>query len=79
MRKYIDPENLPTEYGGSLKWAWQDLPNLDAHSRRLVDNLYEKTDQGELFAKGPVIYENGCIKLLGTVNGKRRRNDYCPR
>ncbi|GIC88075.1 SEC14 family lipid-binding protein [Aspergillus udagawae] len=79
LQKYIDPANLPAEYGGVLKWEWQDLPNLDADARRLVDNLYEKTDQGELFAKGPVIFEDDCIKLLGTINGKPRRNDFCPR
>lgn len=79
MRTYIDRANLPVEYGGDLDWTWQDLPNLDSHARRLVDNLYEKTDQGEIFAKGPVTFENGCIKLLGTVNGHPRRNDYCPR
>ncbi|KAE8141841.1 CRAL-TRIO domain-containing protein [Aspergillus pseudotamarii] len=79
LRQYIDPANLPVKYGGILKWEWQDLPNLDVHARRLVDNLYEKTDQGEIFAKGPVIFENGCIKLLGTINGKPRRNNYCPR
>lgn len=79
LRRYIDPANLPIEYGGDLEWAWQDLPNLDCHARRLVDNLYEKTDQGEIFAQGPVVFKDGCIKLLGTVNGNPRRNDYCPR
>ncbi|BCS30004.1 SEC14 family lipid-binding protein [Aspergillus puulaauensis] len=79
LRRHIDPASLPIEYGGDLEWAWQDLPNLDCHARRLVDNLYEKTDQGEIFAQGPVVFKDGCIKLLGTVNGKPRRNDYCPR
>ncbi|KAL5362443.1 CRAL-TRIO domain-containing protein [Aspergillus floccosus] len=79
MLKYIGPANLPVKYGGCLEWEWQDLPNLDAHAKRLVDNLYEETDQGKIFAKGPVKFENGCIKLLGTINGKPRRSDYCPR
>lgn len=77
MRKYIDPADLPVKYGGLLEWEWQDLPNLDGPARKLVDNLYTKTDQGELFAKGPVVFENNCIRLFGTINGEPRRNDYC--
>ncbi|OJJ36081.1 hypothetical protein ASPWEDRAFT_41318 [Aspergillus wentii DTO 134E9] len=78
LRSYIDPSNLPKEYGGELHWHWQDLPNLDAPARELVDGLYHKTYRGDIFAKGPVVFQDGCIKLLGNVDGKPRRNDFCP-
>ncbi|RHZ43423.1 SEC14 family lipid-binding protein [Aspergillus thermomutatus] len=74
---HIDASDLPREYGGNLDWKWQDQPNLDPAARALVDELYHKTDRGEVFHKGPVIFQGGCIRLLGSVSGESRRNAFC--
>ncbi|GIJ88143.1 hypothetical protein Asppvi_007060 [Aspergillus pseudoviridinutans] len=77
LLRYIDASDLPQEYGGSLEWKWKDQPSLDPAARVLVDELYHKTDRGEVFHKGPVIFQDGCIRLLGSVKGKPRRNAFC--
>jgi hypothetical protein len=77
LLSYINASDLPKEYGGELDWQWQDQPNLDSSTKNLVDDLYHKTDWGEVFSKGPIIYEDGCIRLQGSVNGSLRANSFC--
>ncbi|KAJ5295883.1 CRAL/TRIO domain-containing protein [Penicillium antarcticum] len=73
----IDASDLPKEYGGELDWQWGDPPNLDSSTKELVDELYHKSERNEVFSKGPIIYEDGCIRLLGSVDGSPRRNSFC--
>lgn len=77
LLKYIDASNLPEVYGGELSWAWHDQPNLDTDARRLALDLYRTTEEGLSLSKGPMIYQDGCIRLLGSVNGVPRRNAFC--
>ncbi|KAE8377938.1 CRAL-TRIO domain-containing protein [Aspergillus bertholletiae] len=79
LRSYIEPSNLPVAYGGSLDWRWEDLPKLDASARRLVNNIYDTTEQNPTVPEGPAILKGGCFKLLGSVDGKKRRDAPCPR
>ena len=77
LRSFIDPPNLPKDYGGELEWQWQDLPNLDGPARELMDKLHQDTVEGQVFPKGPIIFEKGCIRLLGTIDRKPRRDGFC--
>ncbi|KAJ5770055.1 CRAL/TRIO domain-containing protein [Penicillium nucicola] len=73
----IDATDLPQEYGGEIEWQWGDPPNLDSPTKKLVDELYHKSERDEVFSKGPIIYEDGCIRLLGSEDGSPRRNSFC--
>ncbi|KAJ5635465.1 CRAL/TRIO domain-containing protein [Penicillium longicatenatum] len=73
----IAASDLPKEYGGELEWKWQDQPNLDESTRHLVDEVYHKTERGEVFSKGPLFFQNGCIQLVGSLGGLPRRNAFC--
>lgn len=77
LRSYIDESDLPVVYGGQLDWEWQDLPKLDEPAQRLVNNIYESSEQAPVVPEGPVIFESGCFQFLGSVNGKLRRNALC--
>ncbi|KAJ6150566.1 hypothetical protein N7471_001765, partial [Penicillium samsonianum] len=79
LRSFIDPPNLPKAYGGELDWQWQDLPNLDGPAKELMDKLHQDTAEGQVFPKGSIIFERGCIRLLGTIDGMPRRDGYCPK
>ncbi|OJJ65643.1 hypothetical protein ASPBRDRAFT_212009 [Aspergillus brasiliensis CBS 101740] len=77
LRSYIDESDLPVVYGGQLDWEWQDLPKLDEPAQRLVNHIYESSEQAPVVPEGPVIFESGCFQFLGSVNGKLRRNALC--
>lgn len=77
LLSHIAASDLPKEYGGELEWKWQDQPNLDQSTRHLVDEVYQKTDRGEVFSKGPLIFQDGCIRLVGSLYGLPRRNAFC--
>lgn len=77
LLSHISPSDLPKEYGGELEWNWRDQPDLDVSTRELVDEVYQKSDRGEVFSKGPLIFQDGCIRLLGSANGLPRRNAFC--
>ncbi|KAJ5742480.1 CRAL-TRIO domain-containing protein [Penicillium nucicola] len=77
LLSYIDASNLPVEYGGTLEWKWQDMPNLDKPMRELVHELYEASGQKDEIVTGPVSFQGRCIQLLGTENGQPRRNQFC--
>ncbi|KAJ5674768.1 CRAL/TRIO domain-containing protein [Penicillium maclennaniae] len=77
LLSHINPSDLPKEYGGELEWQWRDQPDLDESARELVDEVYHKTNRGGVFSKGPLIFQGGCIELLGSANGLPRRNAFC--
>ncbi|KAJ5772232.1 hypothetical protein N7520_002761 [Penicillium odoratum] len=71
---HIAPENLPEEYGGSLRWKWGNMPNLDGPAMATAGGLYSRKDNGEIeFIQGPLLIGDDNIQLLGTVDGKERR------
>jgi len=52
LLEVIESEDLPKSYGGTLDWKFEDEPNLDAATQRLI---------GEM-PKGPVIFERGRVE-----------------
>jgi hypothetical protein len=68
---YIEPSSLPEQYGGTLKWKWGDMPNLDILARKITCGLYGNGQ--EQFVKGHMIMLGDTIEVLGTVEGERRK------
>ena len=72
----MEPSSFPTQYGGELEWKWGDMPNLDEPARELVGALETAPAEGKSkrgFIKGPVLFNDNKIEVLGTVNGDKRR------
>ena len=73
LEKFIDPENIPTAYGGRLDWHFGKAPSLDVAAA----NQCNKTEKG--WVPGPVLWEDDERIPVGTVNGKPRRPLSTPR
>lgn len=72
----MDPASFPKKYGGELDWKWGDMPNLDDASRELLQGLEQPLVEGQKrkdILKGPVLFEGDHLSVLGTVDGKERR------
>jgi len=39
LRDLIDPKDLPVKYGGELEWNFDDLPNLDEDTKKLIGEM----------------------------------------
>jgi hypothetical protein len=74
LTSFIDPANIPTQYGGELDFKWGDMPNLDPVIRGAVawENGFDE------FPKGPVYWRpiDGGARLecvaVGSVEQKER-------
>jgi hypothetical protein len=72
----MEPESIPSQYGGALDFKWGDLPNMDDAARELAGGLESPptTEGGKPgFLKGPVRFFNDHIEVLGSDQGKPRR------
>jgi len=72
----MEPSSIPKQYGGQLDWTWGDMPNLDEPSRELLQGLEQPLVEGQTrkdILKGPVLFEGDHLQVLGTVDGKERR------
>jgi hypothetical protein len=52
----IDLDNLPKVYGGRMEWKYEDEPMLDEEIKKSI---------GADSTRGPVVWENGRMVLLG--------------
>jgi len=57
LMELVKPEDLPKVYGGELDWVYEDEPKVDDEIRKVI---------GGDWPKGPAIWEDGKIILLGT-------------
>lgn len=80
LEKYIDPENIPSKYGGRLDWQWGQLPSIEpAIDKALTWKNPSKGHGGRPgFPAGPVrwiVDQDGGMQAVavGSVNGKNRR------
>lgn len=72
----MEPSSIPKQYGGELDWTWGEMPNLDEPARELLQGLEQDQVDGEKrkdILKGPILFEGDHLKVLGTVDGKDRR------
>lgn len=74
----MDPSSIPKQYGGDLDWQWGDMPYLDEEARKVVGVLETPPAEGETkpdFIKGPVLFKDDHIEVLGKVNGESRKSN----
>jgi hypothetical protein len=72
LETFMEPESIPSQYGGTLDFEWGDMPNLDEPARKLAGAI-EKTEQEGGYLKGPMRYLGDHIEVLGTDQGQPRR------
>ncbi|KAJ5317880.1 hypothetical protein N7508_002388 [Penicillium antarcticum] len=76
LTSFMEPSSIPKQYGGELDWTWGEMPNLDEPARDLLKGLEQDQVEGEKrkdILKGPILFEGDHLKVLGTVDGKDRR------
>jgi hypothetical protein len=79
LTKFIDPKNLPTQYGGELEWKFGEQPTVDPE----WDGVIEWAPGHSSFVSSPCVWEevDGGTRLacigLGAVGGKERRELIC--
>ncbi|KAI9930042.1 hypothetical protein MW887_011852 [Aspergillus wentii] len=76
LSAFMDISSIPKQYGGDLDWQWGDMPNLDEPARELVGALETPPAEGQTkptLLKGPVLFKGNEIEILGSVDGKSRR------
>jgi len=78
LTSFMDPSSFPKQYGGELDWEWGDTPNLDEPARELVGGVEippkERGGKPD-FIRGPLLFDDDKIRVLGTVDGAPRRLD----
>ncbi|KAG8168040.1 hypothetical protein KVR01_003729 [Diaporthe batatas] len=79
LSSYIDPANIPRKYGGTLDFAWGDMPNLDPVIRDAADWEGDAAAKASpAFPKGPAYWRpiDGGRRLecvaVGSVDKKER-------
>mgnify|MGYP002620511101 FL=1 len=79
LEKFIEPRNIPKQYGGELDFEFFDRPNLDPNIREQITWENGYTD----FPEGPAYWVpvDGGKRLaclaVGSKNGKERRERVC--
>ena len=81
LSAFMHPSSIPKQYGGDLDWKWGDMPALDDEARALVgDALTTPAGDDDAAAaaarpeviKGPVLFKDDHVHILGKVNGESR-------
>ncbi|KAL2171525.1 hypothetical protein VTG60DRAFT_2693 [Thermothelomyces hinnuleus] len=79
LEEFIEPRNIPKQYGGELEFEFFDRPNVDPHIKEALTWENGYTD----FPEGPAYWVpvDGGRKLaclaVGSKNGKERRETVC--
>lgn len=76
LTSFMDPSSIPKHYGGELDWQWGDMPNLDEPAQEKLQGIEQAPAEGKTkkeMMKGPMLFKGDEIEVLGTVNGKERR------
>lgn len=68
LSEFIEPDNIPKQYGGNLDWNYGMYPRPDAETKALLPAL------GEGWVGGPLRFFNGTLLAVGTENDKERRS-----
>lgn len=73
----MPPSSIPEKYGGTLKFQFGDMPNLDDAARELIGGVEcgppKDGETKPTYLKGPMRCYHDRIEVLGTVNGTPRR------
>ena len=58
----IDPQNIPKEYGGELDWTFEDEPNLDDDTLKvLAKPVTGGEDNKGAMPRGPMVFVDGKV------------------
>ncbi|KAJ5108559.1 hypothetical protein N7456_005234 [Penicillium angulare] len=74
LSSFMDTSSFPEQYGGELKWQWGDMPNTDEAANELLKNVQVEAGDKTEILKGPMLFKGDQIEVLGTEDGKERRN-----
>lgn len=73
LLQHIDEEDLPTRFGGSLRWEYGMHPNMDDEMRRIVGQMGEEWVEGPLrFVHGGGAEEQDSVMMEGQKDGNPR-------
>jgi len=76
LTSFMEPSSIPKQYGGELEWQWGEMPNLDEPAHELLKDLEQEPTEGKTrkeLLKGPVLFKGNTVEVLGTEDGKERR------
>ena len=78
LESFIEPENIPTKYGGTLDFKWGDLPKFD---HKAMDDVTTWRNGYTDFPEGPMFWHDKGdhieLKAVGSVDGKQRNEIVC--
>lgn len=72
LETFMEPESIPSQYGGTLDFKWGDMPKLDEPARKLAGAI-ERPEQEGGYLKGPMRFRGDHIEVLGSDQGQPRR------
>ncbi|KAK2774796.1 hypothetical protein FQN52_006087 [Onygenales sp. PD_12] len=90
LSSFMDPANIPKQYGGELEWQWGDMPSLDEPAKEIASSMAQIGPRGDKeipadvedvgdtrqeFVKGPVRWNGDSVDILGSVGGAERRRN----
>ncbi|KAL8288110.1 hypothetical protein RB601_004491 [Gaeumannomyces tritici] len=78
LSSFIDPKDIPKQYGGELEFGWCDAPNLDPAIRAAAswEPGYDNFPKGPVYWKALDEDRLECI-AVGSVNQQQRRARVC--
>lgn len=65
----MDPKDIPSQYGGQLKFQWGDLPHLDDEAQAAIEK-----DGKAGWIQGPCLWLDHKRIVVGSEKGKPRRS-----
>lgn len=78
LESFIEPENIPTKYGGTLDFKWGDLPKFD---HKAMDEVTTWRNGYTDFPEGPMFWHDKGdhieLEAVGSVDGKQRNEIVC--
>lgn len=69
LERFMDPKDIPTQYGGQLEFKWGDLPHLDDEAKKALEQ-----DGNSGWITGPCLWLDHKRVVVGSENGKLRRS-----
>lgn len=78
LESFIDPENIPQKYGGTLDFKWGDLPKFD---HKAMDEVTTWKNGYTDFPEGPMYWHDRgdrvALEAVGSIDGKARHEIVC--
>lgn len=69
LEKFMEPKDIPKQYGGLLDFKWGDIPNLDEDAKAVLEE-----DGNREWVRGPCLWLDHTRIVVGKEKGKLRRD-----